>query len=219
MTQTIDLYAILEVEKDAPPVIIKAAWRRLATQFHPDSGFPGATTEKFQSLQQAWEILSDPSRRAHYDLTGDVNDADVEVSLQVIRQILANCLDEVIEKLAGQRLDPVHADLAMLIRLAVDANIHRLHQRLHAAGQAKVKAGRLLGRFKVKGHHANHLEIILRDRIAPLDEEIKGIKTGLQLNQVVKKYLASISFDPTPCMEDFKVPFGVGPTTIGRPVP
>jgi len=59
-----DHYQILGVAKNATPEDIKRAYRRLASQHHPDRG---GDTAKFQELQQAYDTLSDPQKRAVYD--------------------------------------------------------------------------------------------------------------------------------------------------------
>ncbi len=59
-------YEILGVPAEASESEIKAAYRRLAREFHPDSGRPG-DVERFREVQQAYEILSDPEKRRRYD--------------------------------------------------------------------------------------------------------------------------------------------------------
>ncbi|MEO1146879.1 MAG: J domain-containing protein [Cyanobacteria bacterium J06638_22] len=61
-------YQILNVAKEATPDDIKRAYRRLARQYHPDLN-PGdkAAEETFKDIGEAYEILSDPDRRAKYD--------------------------------------------------------------------------------------------------------------------------------------------------------
>lgn len=64
-----DLYTELGVERGATAEEIKRAYRREAIKRHPDRG---GDKESFQRLQVANEILSDPSRRAEYDATGQI---------------------------------------------------------------------------------------------------------------------------------------------------
>ena len=66
-----DYYDVLGVSRDAPDAEIKKAFRRLARELHPDvnSHDPGAE-EKFKEAAEAYEVLSDPDRRATYDRYG-----------------------------------------------------------------------------------------------------------------------------------------------------
>jgi molecular chaperone DnaJ len=66
-----DLYALLDVSRDADPDTIKKAYRRLARQLHPDVNPDPETQEKFKEISRAYEILSDPQKRAVYDRGGD----------------------------------------------------------------------------------------------------------------------------------------------------
>jgi DnaJ-class molecular chaperone len=59
-------YQLLGVPSDASEGEIKTAYRRLARKFHPDSGQPG-DVERFREIQEAYEVLSDPEKRRHYD--------------------------------------------------------------------------------------------------------------------------------------------------------
>lgn len=57
-------YETLGIHKGASPEEIKKAYRKLASKSHPDKGGDTAT---FQRIQQAYDILSDPQKRAEYD--------------------------------------------------------------------------------------------------------------------------------------------------------
>lgn len=59
-----DYYATLGVGRESTPDEIKRAYRRLAAQHHPDRG---GDTAKFQEIQQAYDVLSDPQKRSQYD--------------------------------------------------------------------------------------------------------------------------------------------------------
>lgn len=59
-----DLYQILGVDRRASPEEIKQAYRRLASQHHPDKG---GDKERFQEIQQAYAVLGDPDQRQQYD--------------------------------------------------------------------------------------------------------------------------------------------------------
>jgi curved DNA-binding protein CbpA len=64
-----DCYEILGVPRDAKPDEIKAAYRALALQRHPDlNGGDPSAGERFMRVQAAYEVLGNPYRRARYDL-------------------------------------------------------------------------------------------------------------------------------------------------------
>lgn len=68
----IDYYKILGVDKSADDKAIKAAYRKLARKLHPDVNPNDAqASKKFQELNEANEVLSDPEKRKKYDQYGE----------------------------------------------------------------------------------------------------------------------------------------------------
>jgi DnaJ-domain-containing protein 1 len=62
-----DYYEILQVHPKAEPEVILAAYRKLAQVYHPDRNKSESATQRFQEINEAKEVLSDPERRARYD--------------------------------------------------------------------------------------------------------------------------------------------------------
>ncbi|KAL9275621.1 Chaperone protein dnaJ 6-like protein [Drosera capensis] len=96
------LYEILGVEKTASQQEIKKAYHRLALQLHPDKN-PGdeQAKERFQQLQKVISILGDADKRALYDQSGVIDDAD----------------------LAGEAFENLHDYFRMIYKKVTEADI------------------------------------------------------------------------------------------------
>ena len=71
MSLDIDYYELLEVERTADDKTLKAAYRKLAMQYHPDKN-PGCgdSEARFKAINEAYDCLKDPQKRAAYDRFG-----------------------------------------------------------------------------------------------------------------------------------------------------
>lgn len=65
-----DYYEILGVKRDDSQATIKAAYRKLARKYHPDVNKEKDAQDKFKEINEAYEVLSDPNKRARYDQLG-----------------------------------------------------------------------------------------------------------------------------------------------------
>jgi curved DNA-binding protein len=65
-----DYYAILGVPRNANDEQIKAAYRKLARQYHPDVNKTKEAEDKFKQISEAHEVLKDPTKRQRYDALG-----------------------------------------------------------------------------------------------------------------------------------------------------
>jgi len=67
-----DFYEILEVSKDASDAEVKKAYRKMAHKYHPDKD--GGDEEKFKEVNEAYQTLSDSTKRSQYDQFGQTFD-------------------------------------------------------------------------------------------------------------------------------------------------
>lgn len=74
--RTLDPYAILGVPRDASPLQVARAHRRLAKRFHPDV-HGGGDAERMRHINDAWQTLSVATRRAEHDRAHPTSGAPV----------------------------------------------------------------------------------------------------------------------------------------------
>lgn len=128
-----DYYKILELEPSANLTDIKKSYRRLAQQFHPDKTHndPYASA-RFDAIKEAYEVLTNPSKKAHYlqqrwynQSTGIRKTQEIVTPASVIKQALE--LEKYVSRLDQFRMDKygLHDYIAGLIS---DSNIATLNQ-------------------------------------------------------------------------------------------
>ncbi|KKQ73414.1 MAG: Heat shock protein DnaJ domain protein [Berkelbacteria bacterium GW2011_GWB1_38_5] len=65
-----DYYEVLGVSKNASPDEIKRAYRKLALRYHPDKNKDHSNGERFKEINEAYQVLSNPQKKAQYDQFG-----------------------------------------------------------------------------------------------------------------------------------------------------
>ncbi len=65
-----DYYKILEIPRTVTPEALKRSYRKLARRFHPDVSKEKNAEARFKEVQEAYEVLKDPEKRAAYDQLG-----------------------------------------------------------------------------------------------------------------------------------------------------
>ncbi|MEQ4488039.1 MAG: molecular chaperone DnaJ [Dehalococcoides mccartyi] len=71
-----DYYEVLGIERSASDEDIKKAFRKMAMKHHPDRNHEDGAAEKFKEINEAYEVLSNPEKRAAYDRFGFSAGAD-----------------------------------------------------------------------------------------------------------------------------------------------
>lgn len=66
-----DYYKILGIQTGANEDEIKKAYRKMALKYHPDKNKDPNAEEKFKEIAEAYDVLSDPKKRAVYDQYGE----------------------------------------------------------------------------------------------------------------------------------------------------
>jgi Ca-activated chloride channel family protein len=112
-----DYYSLLGVLRDASPEEIKRAYYEAAQRLHPDKNQLAGETEIFLEVQQAYEVLSNPKRRAQYDAT--LPEEEEPVSL-------------IKHKVQYSRANLVHLNESQLVYVLLEAGPRNATEKLPA---------------------------------------------------------------------------------------
>lgn len=91
-----DYYAQLGIAPDATVDIIKSAYRKKASQFHPDRNPDPLAAQKFREAQEAYDVLSNEEKRKSYD--DSRQRSLIDTPLITAAQIWNNLIDQALVK-------------------------------------------------------------------------------------------------------------------------
>lgn len=163
-------YVTLGLRPDATPEDIKQAYRRLASKHHPDR-YPdeakAAAEEQFKRIKHAYEVLSDPERRAAYDRgepeqTGGPAEDAVAVFMQMARDGLEHTEDDLLGYIRHRTSE-------------FGQRVAGVRQRATQRRDALVKRR---NRIKTKDGAANLVHQLIDAQVAELEREILTARRG-----------------------------------------
>lgn len=179
-------YQVLGVSEDADEAQIKQAYRRKASETHPDThpDDPDAA-EKFKEVKEAYECLSDPERRQIYDETGDTS---VETG-NPAEDLLLNILNDVIDN------HDLMCEVIARTRHVIEQMIAECEDRKVQAEETIVKLEAMRTKFLFKGKGANLISGVFDSKLegarAELDELATATAAAKGVYDMLKEYIAT----------------------------
>lgn len=175
-------YDDLETTASASAEEIKARWRRMSSEYHPDK--KGGSVEAMQKINKAYEVLGDPERRAHYDATGEAAEQPPveEEALRMLMGALAQ----------GIEADPLNP--LRWVQQVLDGVQAQLLQAQNLQQDTKRKLARLTGRFKVK-QGENMAQGLIDAKMRDARAALAQIERGLAANASARTMLTNYSFE------------------------
>jgi curved DNA-binding protein CbpA len=163
------LYDDLELPKNCTSEEIKQKYRILAQLHHPDKG---GDEEKFKRIKLAYEILSDPIKREHYDSTGD-HYADVTLDSEVMGRLA------VMVSLFVQHINPESDDLILKMKVEIYALQQQTTNAIVQCNSLISKLNIISNKIKLKKEGENLLKFVVDKKILGLQNELINHKRGL----------------------------------------
>ena len=137
------LYDLLGIPPHASTDEIKIAYRARAKVLHPDVG---GNADSFQMITEAYEILSDPEKRAHYDATGTIDNASdnshteaLNIVAQIMTQVLGQVQDIIVNDVVAKMVEAANTEAAKIEAQYTDDDLLRLI-RAHGVDESKPAA-------------------------------------------------------------------------------
>lgn len=181
-----NLYEVLELapvpsERHSADAI-KRAYRRLAAKYHPDR--EGGNTERMQEIQAAYDVLSDPVKRARYDATGEVAAPAPDKVAEAIKRLFAQVCD-----------DPLVSDPIKTMREHITGETTRAHEAIRMA-EARIKRRlRMANRIKRQGDGENVLRGLLMARVESERREIEAVRAAMVDMEGMLKAIGEYQFE------------------------
>jgi DnaJ-class molecular chaperone len=108
----LDYYEILGLNRSSTAEEIKRAYKCLALKYHPDKS---NDSERFKLINEAYQILSDPSKRSMYDMTSSFTNEENSSFLNNIFNILSNMMKEKMKEKTNKK-----SELELIIPVTLD---------------------------------------------------------------------------------------------------
>jgi len=157
------LYDELELPKNCTSEEIKQKYRTLAQIHHPDR--PGGNEEKFKRIKLAYETLSDPTKRAHYDSTGEHYD-DTNIDNEVYTR-LSNMISHF-----TQHINPEIDDLILKMKVDIHQAQHQTSNAILECNNVIKKLTIIAQKIKLKKEGENLLKTLVEAKITQRHNEL-----------------------------------------------
>lgn len=188
-------YETLGVPNNASLQQIKVAWRKLSAKAHPDR--KGGSHKEQQQLNDAYNVLSDPDRRAHYDQTGSSEPR--ESPERILENLFMQFVTEVIEALMNEP----GANPVRLMHLKIDAAEEGLRKTIDELKAREKQLERQIRRVRRKKEGALNLFVqVLEHQRAGCADKLKSLPILLEQVRALRPMVKDYEFVPDPPIQE-----------------
>lgn len=180
------LYEDLGVARDASQEAIKAAYRKRASETHPDR--EGGNSDSFALVNHAYKVLKNPTRRAGYD-AGQVDHTDPEAQMQSsIAHMVLQAIDE-------HGHDP-NIDILLQVRIQLNQALAAGHETAEALAARIGQRKRALARIRKVGDGDNLIARLAQAEVDSLERQAAAIPAKIENLERAIAWVEEYEFAP-----------------------
>jgi len=190
-----NLYDVLGVPRNATAKALHRAYRKLSRELHPDRNPGDAAAEaRYKEVQSAYEVLSDPARRAEYDATGSTRRPPPKTDAETARlEIVARLMFDVLGGVIGETWrNPADVDVLELMKSRIRTDLRNARDQEQRLQRAAAVVAAVRGRFG--GPPAAELEDALKARAASVRNEIEKAAAQVRETADLLAYLDGVTY-------------------------
>ena len=192
------LYDVLDVDKTASADAIKRSYRKLSKEYHPDRNAHRSEDERaacaahYQRVQEAWDTLGDPARRAAYDVTGRPQ-SKLDPEQELTSVLMGPFISSFREALTNER-DVTKINFVEKMRSVLTNQMRQMEAALADSNRRGRELERAIGRFTVAGSSENLFNRVLEGQLRDVREHSAKIKIDLDMVQRGLNYLKDAKY-------------------------
>lgn len=165
-----DPYEILGVSRDADRETVRRAYRKRSKSAHPDAG---GSPDEFALVKLAADTLSDDTRRARFDQTGRMEQAEVDNRFSQVVHFIAMALNGVLDMCAQKQRRPTEIDMMLSLRQGLGLLLDQCRQNQKKMSGMMAEAQMLDGRFSNRRGKVDVLGNMIRSRITEAEQALR----------------------------------------------
>lgn len=191
------LYEDLGVNEDATGDEIKRAYKKGAQENHPDKNDGSDEShEKFNQVRRAYDVLSDPGKRDHYDQTGEEEEPDIEKHAH-------GMLMSAISAMFSSSMDISHRDLIEGVRVQIRGQVQEAENKILSLKKQLEKMDKISKRIKGRRPDRDVFKQAEDDISAGIEASIRHEETVGEVMEIMLTMLEGYEYEV-----DEQQPFG-----------